>query len=124
MGRDRLVGRLGLGVVFGGFGIWELTAPSEWAGYVPPFIGAHIPAVPLVLAHGWVLLLLGAALVIDFMPEVAVWVAVAMMGEIVTGLLVTSGFSDILLRDLGLLALALALALPPRRAPAAPSTRR
>jgi hypothetical protein len=114
---DRLIGRIGLAAVLGGFGAWELTAPSQWAGYVPPYVAAHLPAIPLVLAHGWLLLMVGVALLIDFLPGVAVWVAVGIMGEIVVGLLTTSGFSDILLRDLGLLALALATAISGTRAP-------
>jgi uncharacterized membrane protein YphA (DoxX/SURF4 family) len=114
--KDRLIGRLGLALVFAGFGYWELTQPSQWAGYVPPFVAAHVPAIPLVLAHGWLLLMLGVALLIDFWPEVAVWVAVGVMIEIVLGLLVTSGFSSTLLRDLGLLGLALATALGGRDA--------
>jgi hypothetical protein len=108
---ERLIGRLGLAAVLGGFGVWELVAPAEWSGYVPHLLAAHLPTVPLVLAHGWLLLMVGMALLIDFLPGVAVWVAVGVMGEVVVGLLVTSGFSDILLRDLGLLALALVTAL-------------
>ncbi len=114
--KERVIARLGLALVFAGFGFWELTQPSQWAGYVPPFVAAHVPAIPLVLVHGWLLLMLGVSLLIDFRPEVAIWVAVGVMIEIVLGLLVTSGFSTTLLRDLGLLSLALATAVGGRRA--------
>src|SRR5579875_1250369 len=92
LANERVIGRIGLAAVFGGFGIWELTQPTQWSGYVPPFLAAHVPAVPLVLAHGWLLLMLGVALLIDFWPEVVIWVGVGVMIEIVLGLLLTSGF--------------------------------
>ena len=124
---ERLIARLGLTFVFVGFGVYELTQPSQWSGYVPPFVAAHVPVVPVVLAHGWMLLMLGVALLIDFWPRVAIWVAVGVMVEIVLGLLTTSGFSVTLLRDTGLFALALATALGGRRTAArvaaAPSRR-
>lgn len=111
------MGRSGLALVFGGFGLWELRAPAQWSGYVPHLLAAHLPAVPLVLAHGWVLLMLGMALLIDFLPAIAVWVGVAVMTEICAGLALGSGWSVTLLRDLGILTLALVMALDAYAAP-------
>src|SRR5579875_3685543 len=39
LANERVIGRIGLAAVFGGFGIWELTQPTQWSGYVPPFLG-------------------------------------------------------------------------------------
>lgn len=118
-----------MGLVLGLFGFWELTDPAQWTGFVPPPVAAAVPPVSLVLAHGWVLFVLAAAALVDFAGGAVSWVAVAVMAEIVTGLLVTSGLTDTLVRDIGLLALSLVWALetatgaagrrPPKRAPAA-----
>ncbi len=112
------------GLILGCFGFWELTGPSQWTGYVPRFLGHAASPVLLVLLHGWILFLLGAAALIDFAPAVTSWTAVAVMAEVVGGLLLTSGFTEILVRDVGLLALALVWALDsaPRVAPARKET--
>ncbi|MHB8730752.1 MAG: hypothetical protein ACYDAB_03060 [bacterium] len=65
----------------------------------------------LILVHGWVLFVLAAAALVDFAGAVTSWIVVAVMAEVVVGLLATSGFTDILVRDIGLLALALVWAL-------------
>jgi hypothetical protein len=108
------------GLILGCFGFWELTGPSQWTGYVPQVLATTAPPVWLVLVHGWILFLLGAAALIEFAPAVTSWIAVVLMAEVAGGLLLTSGFTEILVRDVGLLALALVWALesrPPRAAP-------
>lgn len=106
-----LVARLATGLVLGCFGFWELTNPAQWTGFVPGPVAAAAPPVPLVLAHGWVLFVLAVAALIDFVGGIVSWIAVAVMTEIVFGLLMTSGLTDTLVRDVGLLALALVWAL-------------
>lgn len=100
---------MGLVLVF--FGFWELTDPAQWTGFVPAPVAAAVPPVSLVLGHGWVLFVLAAAALVDLAGGIVSWIAVAVMAEIVTGLLVTSGLTDTLVRDVGLLALALVWAL-------------
>ena len=107
----RIVGRTALGAVLGTFGVLELTAPAQWSGFVPPAIARLVPAVPLVLAHGWFLLVLGTAIMADFLPGIATWAAVAVLCEVIGGLIWTSGFSTTIVRDFGLLGLAVAAAL-------------
>ena len=87
--------------------MWELMTPAQWIGYVPPLPAARVEAVPLVLAHGWVLLMLGAAAWINFVPAVTAWLAVAALAEVVAALVWTGGLTTTLIRDIGLLALAL-----------------
>jgi hypothetical protein len=106
-----LIARVATGVVLGFFGFWELTGPSQWTGYVPHAVGALVSPVSLVLFHGWILFVLSTAALIDFTPPLTSWIAVMFMAEVVVGLLLTSGLTDILIRDLGLLALALVWAL-------------
>jgi len=107
----RVVARLGTALVLGLFGYWELTGPSQWTGYVPQAIALYASPVALVLLHGWVLFVLSVAALIDLMPSTVSWIAVAVMTEVVAGLLLTSGATSILVRDAGVLALALVWAL-------------
>lgn len=105
--RSKIVARIGTALVLGVFGYWELTAPGEWAGYVPHFVEPFVSSVSLVLLHGWVLFMLAVAALLDFLPSVISWISVAMMTEVVVGLLLTRGDTSILVRDVGVLALAL-----------------
>jgi len=111
-----VIARVTTGVVLGCFGFWELTDPAQWTGFVPGAVAAAAPPVSLVLAHGWVLFVLAAAALIDFAVGIVSWIAVAVMAEVVIGLFVTSGLTDTLVRDVGLLALALVWALEARPA--------
>lgn len=107
----RFLARMATGLIFVSFGVWELTEPAQWIGYVPPLPAARFEAVPLVLAHGWVLLMLGAAAWINLVPAVTAWLAVAALAEVVAVLLWTSGLSATCIRDIGLLALSLVWAV-------------
>jgi hypothetical protein len=100
-----------MGLVLGCFGYWELTRPGQWTGFVPRALAAIGPPVVLVLVHGWVLFVLGVAALIDVGAPLVPWIAVALMTEIVLGLALTSRLTSILVRDIGLLALALVWAL-------------
>ncbi len=99
------------GLVLGCFGVWELTAPGQWTDYVPQIPGAHLQAIPLVVAHGWVLFMLAVAAWINFRPAVTAWLAVAVLAEVVAALVWGSGITSTLIRDVGLLALALVWAI-------------
>jgi len=94
-----------LGLVLAWFGYHELVRPSLWTGYVPVLSPASGLAVFLVLAHGWMLLLLAVALVAGVAARTAAAVAAVLMLEIVISLTVTGGLSDLTLRDVGVLGL-------------------
>jgi hypothetical protein len=81
---------------------------------VPPFLAGTGVQVPLVLLHGWLLFVLGAAVLVDFAPAVTPWIGVAVLVEVAGGLLLASGVTEIFVRDVGLLALALVWALDRR----------
>jgi uncharacterized membrane protein YphA (DoxX/SURF4 family) len=104
-----LAGRVLLGVVLGWFGYHELVQPVLWTGYVPVLSAASSVAVLAVLAHGWVLLILAAALIAGIATRIAAAVAAVTLLEIVVSLTVTAGVSDLVLRDLGVLGLAICL---------------
>jgi uncharacterized membrane protein YphA (DoxX/SURF4 family) len=101
-------GRVMLGVVLFWFGYHELVQPGGWTQYVPVVNESSSLAVILVLAHGWVLFVLAAALVAGIAPRVAAAIASVVLLEIVISLAVT-GLSATALRDLGVLGLAVCL---------------
>jgi uncharacterized membrane protein YphA (DoxX/SURF4 family) len=101
--------RVLLGLVLAWFGYHELVRPSLWTGYVPVLSPASGLAVILVLAHGWVLLLLAVALVAGVAARTAAALAAVLMLEIIISLTATGGLSDLTLRDAGVLGLAVCL---------------
>ena len=101
-------GRILLGVVFAWFGYHELVQPDGWTQYVPFVSESSSLAVFLVLTHGWVLLVTGAALVAGIAPRAAAAVASVLMLEIVIAVAET-GQSPTALRDVGVLGLAVCL---------------
>jgi uncharacterized membrane protein YphA (DoxX/SURF4 family) len=104
-----LAGRVLLGLVLGWFGYHELVQPSLWTGYVPVLPPGSPVAVLAVLAHGWLLLILAAALIAGIATQITAAIAAVTLLEIVLSLTVTAGLSDLVLRDLGVLGLAICL---------------
>jgi uncharacterized membrane protein YphA (DoxX/SURF4 family) len=102
------VARIMLGLVLLWFGYHELVLPGEWTGYVPVVSASSSVAIILVLAHGWVLLVVAAALLAGIAPRAAAAIAGILLLEIVISLAVT-GVSDTTLRDVGVLGLAVCL---------------
>ena len=103
------VARILLGLVLAWFGYHELVQPSLWTGYVPIVPASSGAAVVLVLAHGWLLLVLAVALIAGIGTRAAAAVAAALLLEIVVDLTATGGLSDLTLRDVGVLGLAVCL---------------
>ncbi len=101
-------GRILLGVVFLWFGYHELLEPAQWTQYVPVIPESSAAAIILVLAHGWVLFVLAAALLAGITPRFAAAIASLLLLEIVISLWAT-GLSDTALRDVGVLGLAICL---------------
>ncbi len=101
--------RVLLGLVLLWFGYHELVVPGLWTGYVPIISQSSHLAQILVLTHGWVLTILAAALIFGVAPRLASLLVVVLMIEIIITLIATAGLSDLVLRDVGVLGLALAL---------------
>jgi uncharacterized membrane protein YphA (DoxX/SURF4 family) len=104
------VARLLLGLVLAWFGYHELVQPALWTGYVPVLSAPSTVATLAVLAHGWLLLVLAAALIAGVAIRVAAGIAALLLLEIVISLAVTGGLSDLTMRDVGVLGLAVLLA--------------
>jgi uncharacterized membrane protein YphA (DoxX/SURF4 family) len=104
-----VAGRVLLALVLAWFGYHELVRPALWTGYVPVLSPTSTLAVILVLAHGWVLLVIAVALAAGIAPRAAALLAAALLLEIVIALAVQGGLTDLTLRDVGVLGLALCL---------------
>jgi hypothetical protein len=107
-------GRVLLGLVLAWFGYHELVQPSLWTGYVPVVSGSAL-VVLLVLAHGWLLLMLAVALFAGIAVRAVAAVSVVLLLQIVTSLTISSGLSDLVLRDVGVLGLAVCLTATTRQ---------
>jgi hypothetical protein len=108
------VGRVLLGLVLSWFGYHELVQPSLWTGYVPWVSGSTL-LVLLVLAHGWFLLMLAVAMFAGIAVRVVAALSALLLIEIVTSLTITNGLSDLVLRDVGVLGLAVCLTAATRQ---------
>jgi len=102
-------GRILLGLVLAWFGYHELVQPELWTGYVPVLSPTSSLATLAVLAHGWMLLVLAVALVVGIAPRAAAAIAAVLLLEIVVSLTVSGGLTDLTLRDVGVLGLAVIL---------------
>jgi uncharacterized membrane protein YphA (DoxX/SURF4 family) len=103
------LGRVLLGLVLAWFGYHELVTPALWTGYVPVVSATSSIAVVLVLVHGWLLLMLAVAMIAGIAPRAVAAAAAILLLEIVISLTATGGLSDLTLRDVGVLGLAVAL---------------
>jgi uncharacterized membrane protein YphA (DoxX/SURF4 family) len=102
-------GRVLLGLVLAWFGYHELMQPALWTGYVPGVHAASSTAVALVLAHGWLLLMVAVALIAGIATRAAAGAAALLLAQIVIWLWASGGLSDLTLRDVGVLGLALCI---------------
>lgn len=105
--------RVFLAFVFVWFGISEIMDPPYFSGYVPPFI-QNLPfydAKMFIQVHGAILVFLSFCLIFKFYLKVTGLFAVLMLGQIIVGLLLTENFeiNEIIVRDIGLLGLALSI---------------
>jgi uncharacterized membrane protein YphA (DoxX/SURF4 family) len=103
------VARVLLGLVLAWFGYHELVQPTLWTGYVPDGGATPTTAVIVVLVHGWLLLVLAVALIAGIRVRAAAGATALLLAEIVISLTVTAGLSDLTMRDVGVLGLAVCL---------------
>ena len=106
-----LVMRLSLAFVFGWFGISEIFSPRYWSGYVPQIITEllPIPILPLVQGHGAVLIFLALCFLFRFYLRYVGVLAILVLLSIIGGLISMNGFNEIVVRDVGLLGLAISI---------------
>jgi uncharacterized membrane protein YphA (DoxX/SURF4 family) len=110
-----VIARLGLGAMVLLAGVHKLLDPGAWAVYVVPWLEPFILLSPVefMLANGWLEVGFGLALLAGRYTAVAALVAAVSLTATIACLLVvwlTAGlFGDVLVRDVGLAALAWAV---------------
>jgi uncharacterized membrane protein YphA (DoxX/SURF4 family) len=100
-----------LGFVVIWFGVNEVTNPQDWSVFIPKFIASFAPATTLVILHGAVLIVAGISLILNWKRRIASGILALMILSIVITLFSGEGLTEIVVRDIGLLGMALALAL-------------
>jgi len=103
-----LVMRLGLAFVFGWFGIDKFVHPSAWYGWIPAWLGG-VPQNPFLYALGAVEVILALLLLAGRFARFAALACAVFL----VGVVVNFGITEITVRDIGLIALALAIAMSP-----------
>lgn len=101
--------RVGMAITFLWIGILILRDPLAWGSYIQPWALAFLP-VPLAQAMIGSAILdiaIGALLLLDIFT----WVAALLAAFHLLVVLITSGITDITVRDIGLLAGTLAICL-------------
>lgn len=109
--------RLTLGFVLAWFGIQQTLNPSEWIDFIPAIVSNHspIPATGLIHIHSAFLLLAAAGLVTGLFLVGASLLATAVILQVTISLLLDGGVAALIVRDVGLLGMAGALAIDPVR---------
>lgn len=91
------------------FGIWELVDPNYWVGYVPPMLFKLMRPNILVIIHGIILAILGLWIITGKQLKIAAIVGTLVMLQIVLALLISSGFTDLFVRDFAIMLFVLSL---------------
>lgn len=114
-----VVMRFFLGFVLLWFGVNEVIEPRYWSGYVPPIAAQilPIPILPLVQIHGIILCLLGLGMFFRILIRITGFITMGILLSIISGLIMIQGFSEIVVRDIGLFGLALAIWLHDLQSP-------
>jgi len=98
-----------LGFVMVWFGINEILSPQEWVTFVPSFVNPPMLATLSVLAHGVLLIVCGLSLFLNYYRKISATIVSLMLLEIIVNLILISGLTDIVVRDIGLFGSSLAL---------------
>ena len=82
------------------FGIWEIVQPVYWNSFVPAFVSSFMNINLFVQLHGIFILILGIAILIGAYLRISASLAVLTTLAVIVFLLISSGFSDIIIRDI------------------------
>ena len=81
------------------FGIWEIVQPVYWNSFVPAFVSSFMNINLFVQLHGIFILILGVAILIGAYLRISATLAALTTLAVIVFLLISSGFSDIIVRD-------------------------
>jgi hypothetical protein len=91
---------------------------TDWPGYLAPFVDRLVPGTAQQAMYAVGVIEMVAALLVAVRPKYGAVVVAAWLAGIIANLLILGGFSDVALRDFGLLVGALALWRLANRRPA------
>jgi uncharacterized membrane protein YphA (DoxX/SURF4 family) len=105
--------RFCLGFILIWFGIQQVINPSEWTGFVPEIISSHSPVggIGLIFVHGALLTIAAIGISVGLFPKSASLLAATLLLEIIVVLSVKGNSGGLIVRDIGLLVMALVLAI-------------
>ncbi|MBG0828615.1 hypothetical protein HS041_12635 [Planomonospora sp. ID67723] len=105
------------------FGLDKFTGLlTDWPGYLAPWIDGIVPGTAQQAMYGVGVIEIVAGIAVAVLPRFGGWLVAGWLAGIILNLLTGPGLYDVALRDVGLLAAAVALALlasryaPARRA--------
>lgn len=101
----------GLGVVFLWIGLDIITHPDSWIGFVPAENPFGMPRELLLQIGGFLDIVIGALLVLRWWQKLVATLAALHL----IGIIVTNGIDAVIIRDVGLLGVALALVAWPTK---------
>ena len=102
------IARWGLGIVFFLFGILQFTSPESFYGYIPAFANNFgMSSATLILLNGILDFAIGVLLLLGIFTRIVAIVAAVHLLVIILGL----GWNDITVRDIGLMIVAVAIAV-------------
>lgn len=101
--------RVGVAQVLIIFGIWEMIQPTYWNAFVPSFFSSFININLFVQLHGIFIIVLGIAILIGAYLRVSATLAALTTVAVIAFLFFSSGFSDIIIRDIVIVFASLAL---------------
>jgi uncharacterized membrane protein YphA (DoxX/SURF4 family) len=101
--------RVGLGLVFLWIGLDILRHPEAWIGYIPVQLPFGLTRDTALRLNGILDVALGLFFLTDKLPKIAAALATFHL----LGILVTQGVNAVLIRDVGLLGMAVALLVWP-----------
>jgi uncharacterized membrane protein YphA (DoxX/SURF4 family) len=91
-------------------------ALANWSGYLAPVVANNVPVRPEVLMRVIGVVEIAAGLLVALRPRLGAYVVAGWLAAVILNLLALGHYTDVALRDVGLLLGALALArLSPRR---------
>lgn len=104
----RFLFRLALAFVFIAFGIWKFIDPGYWFAWIPRYALPYLPVTKTVAMYllGAVETVIGAAVLFDFRTRAAAAIAAVMLAAII----MSFGWSEMMVRDVGVFLIALGLA--------------
>ncbi len=99
--------RVGVAITFLWIGVLIFRNPESWGSYLQPWAAGLLPMslVDAMIGTAYLDIAIGGLLLLDYLT----WVAAALASIHLIIVLVTSGITDITVRDIGLLAATLAL---------------